>query len=367
MLFSKLNMPMTTVSGKGEIFSLLSGTAAFGNGLIVHGSSLRKKPQFKQLTAAFKRKSYFYPYEGGEPTLENVREVIEYAKRKKSLWIGGIGGGSVMDLAKAAAGLYKTSRDPEYYQNGGVVEKKGIPFVAVPTTAGSGAEATINAVINNEKTNEKLSIRDDYFMADLIILDPDLMIGITPTIVAQSGLDAITQAIESFISNGANWYTQNLALKGFELLIHNIECLFDAANQKEDSASYEKMLLGSYLTGIAFTNSRLGVIHGLAHSLGAIYKQPHGLVCALCLVPALEINKNSISEQYKKLSDIAGMDLINRINLLIEKFEIQNVFKNLELKDPKKMIANTLASGSTKANPKTITEEDVRSVLKRLF
>ena len=360
-------MPTTTYSGKGEVAGLLSRTNVFGAGLIIHGASLRKKPQFKQLTTVFKKKSFFYPYDCGEPSLKDIRAVITYAKKKKVLWIGGIGGGSVMDLAKAVAGLYKSSQDPEYYQIGGVLEKKGIPFVAVPTTAGSGAESTINAVIINEKTNEKLSIRDDSFMADLVILDPELMAGIPQNVLAESGLDALTQSIESYMSNGSTWYTEQLALKGFKQIISNLEASYEAANEKEYSEAYSGLLEGSYLTGIAFTNSRLGLVHGIAHTLGTMYKQSHGLVCALCLIPVLEINKSHAADKYQILSDLAGMDLIKKIKELLEKFEIQNVFKGQTIKDARKIVQNTLASGSTKANPKTINAEDVNSLLQTLF
>ncbi|MDD5455401.1 MAG: iron-containing alcohol dehydrogenase [Candidatus Margulisbacteria bacterium] len=358
-----------TYFGPGKIMELPVFIKLMGTGVVVHGRSFMKKKQCVDLKKILKSQVHFNLYEGFEPRLRDIRELIEFSKKKKARWIAGIGGGAVMDLAKAAAGLYHANQDPEYYQNGGILERTGIPFIAVPTTAGSGAEATINAVIINERTSEKLSLADESFIADKIILDPELLAGISPTVLAYSGLDAITQSIESYFSRNANWYTETMALKSFTLLISNIEAAYEVVTKGKTANPeiFSNMLLGSYLSGLAFTNSRLGVVHGMAHPLGSYYQAAHGLVCALCLIPALKINQKFVEKKYQDLSRIAGDDLIKKIEVLKQLFKIPEFFKGKEIIKKEQIINYTINSGSTRANPKDITREDVEWLLKQLF
>lgn len=367
LINNRFIQPQMTYVGKGKILELPTLITDIGKGLVVHGKSLTSKESFTKLKKQLSD-CHFYTHKGNEPILQDIRDVLQFCKGKDIKWIAGIGGGSVLDLAKAAAGLFNAELDPQEYQKGAKLNNKGIPFIAAPTTAGSGAEATINAVIIDESTNTKLSIRDDSFMADIIIIDPELMIGCPANIIAHSGMDAITQAIESYFSRNACWMSENLANKAFELLINSIEKTYQSAlHGKIDIEAAENMLTGSYLAGIAFTNSRLGVVHGLAHPLGSLYHEPHGLICAICLAPSIEINKDYAPEKYKELSDSISCDLLKRINDLNEKLNINNVLKGKEIIHKQSIIDYTLSSGSTKASPKDIDEKDVRWLLEQVF
>lgn len=368
-LGSSLFLPKITWTGRGRVLDLASYVKNKGPGVIVHGASFRKKPQFKDLQRRIEPQGFFYPYEGGEPTLENVRHLIAYAKKKKALWLAGIGGGSILDVTKAAAGLYRGEQDPEAYQKGAVPERPGLPFYAIPTTAGSGSEATINAVITNEKTQDKRSIRHESFMADLVILDANLLEGRSPDQVAFSGLDALTQSIESYVSRGATPFTRGMAFAAFNRIIESLPSVYLGALEGKPLVpeKSEMLLEGSYLAGVGFTNSGLGIVHGMAHPLGAFYSVPHGLVCAVCLPLALELNRSAMGEAYMLLSQSIGGDLLERVKGLLVAMKIPAVFKGRPIVRRDEMIKLVLSSGSTAMNPRVITPEDVDGLLVKLF
>lgn len=359
-------LPQKTIYRKGAANETARETLVFGTrGIIVHGSSLRRDGRLDRILGQFPADAKLLTFcrPGGEPTLGEITEVITYAKTIDAQWIAGIGGGSVLDLAKAAAGLYHASQKPQFYQDGGILKERGIPFIAVPTTAGTGSEATCNAVIINSENKRKLSIRDTGFIARTVILDVELLRGIPPAALSYSGMDALVQAYESYVSRNATWFTESLALKSIELINHNIV----SAYQYGDDESLSALLLGSYLGGLAFGHSRLGVIHGIAHPLGVIYDIPHGLICSLCFIPSLRINRQAMGAKYDVMSSVVGTDLIGRVETLLKKLSISSPFTGKPLKEKNKIIEETLSSGSTAANPKKIERQDVEFILNELF
>jgi alcohol dehydrogenase class IV len=367
MIFPKENiMPSKTLFSEGAVLELSKEVMPFGSkGLIVHGRSLEKNGYLERIIKSFSPEASVRTYMAacGEPVLCHIADVIESARSYKADWIAGIGGGSVLDLAKAAAGLFNAKEDPVFYQEGGTLEEAGIPFIAVPTTAGTGSEATINSVIINEEKQVKLSIRDNSFLARTVILDPELLIGLPKDVLVYAGMDALVQAYESYISRNATWFSEMLALKAVNLINDNIV----KAYKKSDISSLKEMLLGSYFAGVAFASSRLGVIHGLAHPLGVIYNLPHGLICSACFLPAIKINKDTIGEKYNIISEAIGKDLIARVEDLLNICKIGAPFEGKELANKIDVINAVLSSGSTAANPKTILVEDVEIMLSALF
>jgi len=362
----ELLLPQKTIFKKRSSLNIPEECKAFGpRGLIVHGSSLEKNGKKQEIADCFHDESKigFFCRAKGEPTLEEIEAVIEKGKEIKADWIAGIGGGSVLDLAKAAAGLFNASRKPVFYQEGGKLEQYGIPFVAVPTTAGTGSEATINSVIINPDKKTKLSIRDKTFLARKVILDVELLRGVPPSIMRFAAMDALVQAYESFISRNATWFSDSLSLKAIELINGNIVPAYRMAAEENMS----RLLLGSYLAGVALASSRLGVIHGVAHPLGVLYGIPHGHICAVCFVPSIKINKKTIGRKYKIISDIIGLDFLERAEELLNSLEIVSQFKGKELIDKENIITATLKSGSTAANPKDINREDVEFILNEIF
>lgn len=352
---------------KGGISDFAREVSEFGKrGIIVHGRSLEKNGAKEKIAATCEQAALAVEYfarPNGEPTLDEITRVIEQGRLFSAEWIAGIGGGSVLDLAKAAAGLFHAKERPVYYQEGGTLEKPGIPFIAVPTTAGTGSEATPNSVIINPEKKTKLSIRDKSFMAREIILDPDLLRGLPSTVIRYSGMDALVQAYESFISKNATWYSNAFALKAIKLLNDH---LIPATGPHEES-HYAPLLLGSYFAGVALAAARLGIIHGIAHPLGVLYHEPHGLICSVCFVPSIKINRGVMGRKYEVMSQTVGTDFLERIEQLVAAFKIESPFKGKLIIEPEKIIRETLSSGSTGANPKPITREDVEFILNELF
>lgn len=369
----QLMVPGTTISGKGCIKGLLPKCAELGKrGLLVHGSSLREKGELDIITTAAPRMISLLTHEhtGGEPSLESVEDLREKARLHQADWIAGVGGGSVMDLAKAAAGLFHCSHDVTDYHRGAPIERPGIPFIAAPTTAGTGSEATIVCVLTDKQRKLKKSIRHPSFMARAVFLDPELLDRTPRQVIAYAGVDAFVQAIESFFSINSTWWSETLSFEG---IISIASSLLDTYH-KPSSPDAERLLTGSYLTGIALSSSRLGVVHGLVHPLGALYDLPHGLLCGITLAPALELNKpffKTISTRNKYgvvSSHMGNQDLIEFTHELLSELQIdENILKGKEIIEKDRIIAETLASGSTKANPKTISAGDVEFLLERLF
>ncbi|HRZ86850.1 MAG TPA: iron-containing alcohol dehydrogenase [bacterium] len=364
---SELLIPEKTLFKKDAALALGAEASVFGSkGMIVYGRSLESPDKLSGILGHLRPAMTAVRYcraKSGEPELEEISAVIDDGRKHGVEWIAGIGGGSVLDLAKAAAGLFRAARPPAYYQEGGVLEERGIPFIAVPTTAGTGSEATTNSVIINPSKKTKLSIRDSSFLARRVILDAGLMEGIPPEIVAHAGMDALVQAYESYISKNASWLTRSLALKAVSLINEHLAGAYRTRGEDDLSA----LLLGSYLCGIAFSHSRLGVIHGVAHPIGALYHLPHGLICSLCLIPSIQINRKAMGERYDELSAAVGVDLLDRVAELLASLEITSPFKNLPVIEREKIIEETLASGSTAANPKKIKRDDVEQILGALF
>ena len=362
----ELILPPRTLVGRGAATGLLKECTAFGKrGVLVHGRSLARSGVINGLMKSCPPGVRVMPlqHQGGEPTLDQLEELLMAARGHGAEWVAGVGGGSVLDLAKACAGLLEAGLPVVDYHDGEAVPPSRIPFIAVPTTAGTGSEATIVCVLTNAATNVKKSFRHQSLMARLVILDHGLMAGSSPDVIAGSGLDAYTQAIESYISNGATWLTAELSLKGLELVMSGLEAVY--ADSCDDRAG--DLLMGSYLAGVALSNARLGVVHGLAHPLGARYHVAHGLACAVCLPLAIEFNRGAVGEKYDVLSKMVGGDLLAVTQRLMTKFGIKSPFAGREVTDRTKLVAEVMASGSTKANPRLVMCDDVERMLDRIF
>jgi len=361
-------LPARILFKKGGLSDLARETVEFGtHGMIVHGISFEKNGLKEKVLDDFKKSGgsvECFCRTRGEPSLDEISAVITKGRALKIDWVLGIGGGSVLDLAKAAAGLFHAKEKPAYYQEGGTLGESGIPFIAVPTTAGSGSEASPNSVIINPEKKVKLSIRHKNFLARKVILDPDLLKGLPFAVMCHSGMDAWVQAYESFISKHATWFSENFALKAIQLISRHLVPALNAGRD-EDLAG---LMLGSFFSGIAFSHSRLGVIHGLAHPLGVLYNVPHGLICSLCFAPSIKLNLEAMGNQkYAIMSQAVGMDLLQKVHELQKTLKIVSPFKGKPIPEKEKIIEETLKSGSTAANPKPITRDDVEYLLREIF
>ena len=363
---ASLVLPEKTVSGRGTLYSLAPESRRFGTrGIILHGRALESGDRLARLLATFGPASGVIPvrHQGGEPTLDQVSELSRLVRHHRAEWVAGIGGGSILDLAKAGAALAHAPHPPDRYHDGKVIEGPGLVFLAVPTTAGTGAEATMNSVLTHSATGIKKSIRSPSMMARLVILDPELLSDCPAPVIAASGLDALTQAIESYTSRHATWLSDTLALRSATLIARTLAPVF----RNPLSAEADDLLTGSYLAGVALSFSRLGVVHGLAHPLGSLYGLPHGVVCAACLPHALALNRDAFGAKYADLEHVLGGDPVTQVESLLTRLGLSSPFTGKPLRDPERIIAETLSSGSTAANPKPIVRADVEWLLERLF
>jgi len=366
VLPEKIVFPERTLMGAGKAQNLLAECARYGRrGLLVHGRSLAAHGALQPIlqNSPGGMDVAAWEHAGDEPGLADLDRLLAAARAHRADWIAGIGGGSVLDLAKACAGLFHAPHPPAAYHNGAAIEAPGLAFAAVPTTAGTGSEATVNAVLTNSATRHKKSIRNDALMARLVILDPTLLAHCPKRVIAHAGMDALTQALEAFTSRHAVWLSDDLGLKALALIGAHLEDFYRGA----DPAAAEQVLTGSYLAGLSFAMARLGVVHGIAHPLGVRYHLPHGYVCGVCLPHAVELNRDAMGGKYEQASRALGRDLLDFIRQLLIRLDMPSPFRGQPIIEKDAIIRETIAAWSTQANPKPITPADVEWLLGRLF
>jgi alcohol dehydrogenase class IV len=304
----------------------------------------------------------------GEPAIEQVEDILIEAEAFEADYVIGVGGGSILDVAKAVAGLKFSGRKVvKDYFYGIPVQSKGIPWVAVPTTSGTGSEATPNSVLSDGKI-VKQSIRgDSSWLPSLVILDPELTVSCPPSVTAWSGMDALTQAIESYTSKHANLLTDTFSAKAAQLISSSIVTAYEDGGHKQARTD---LLTGSFFAGVALGNARLGIVHGVAHSIGLHYNVAHGLVCGTLLPWALKYNKDVCSDKYTKLAIEMGIgssteDLIDWTTQTNNKLGIPSSIKEfgVQIKDIPKIVKESMGSGSLKANLKETSESDLYNFL----
>jgi alcohol dehydrogenase class IV len=241
----------------------------------------------------------------GEPDFERVRLGTALGRNAKCDHVVAVGGGSTIDAAKAIAMLLSNGGDPlDYAEVVGAaqpIEKPPVPWIAVPTTSGAGAEATRNAVLRSPEHAVKVSLRSPFMLPTVAVVDPDLTRSLPPLVTSTTGLDALSQVLEPFVSRKANPLTDALCREG---LMRIGRSLLRAVQDGHDSAAREDMSLGALLGGMALANGGLGAVHGFAAPIGGAFDAPHGAVCAALLAPVMEANlaagTPSIRERYSE-------------------------------------------------------------------
>ncbi len=308
----------------------------------------------------------------GEPTLPMVEEGRGFARQEDVQVVVGLGGGSAMDAAKAIAGLHRQTGAVAEYHAGRPLEGSGLPLLAVPTTAGTGAEVTKNAVLIEPSSGLKKSIRSDAWFARVALVDPELTLSMPPSITASTGSDALCQAIESFVSIGAQSITDALAMEAIRLLGKSLVRAYEDGQDIEARADVH---YGSLLAGMALGNARLGGVHGIAHPLGGHYRIPHGVVCGLLLPCVMQYNLRwtavpSISEKYTHIARLLGhagtpSEAIGAASSLLSRLNIPRHLESLGVRreDFPLLIEESLPSGSLRSNPRPLDAEDVRCIL----
>ncbi len=365
MLPSPLLLPGRTLAAEHAIRSLGMEARLFGvRGLLVHGRSLTSSGELAAILAATPADLTMQCWEhrGGEPTTDDVEQLRTAIRAANVSWVAAIGGGSVIDLAKAAAGLRDAPGTIAAYQAGQPIPPATLPLIAAPTTAGTGSETTIVAVLTDARRPCKQSIRHPTFLPRVVILDPLLLRACPPATIAAAGLDAFIQAFESFTSRYATPFTRALS----ELALLRIARALPAVYAGDQSLAAD-LLQGSYVAGLALSHARLGVVHGLAHPLGARWHVAHGLACAACFPAALRWNRPALANDLAHLRTILGQDVEDLLMTWTAQMQLMSPFTGATLADRDDIVREVLASGSTDANPRPVTAAAVHTLLDEIF
>lgn len=246
------------------------------------------------------------------PTVENVKTGVETFKASGADCIIAIGGGSSMDTAKAIGIIIKNPEFADVVSLEGVAPTKNecVPIIAVPTTAGTAAEVTINYVITDTEKNRKMVCVDVHDIPVVAVVDPDMMSSMPKGLTAATGMDALTHAIEGYITAGAWELSDMFHLKAIEIISKNLRGAVE--NTPEGR---EEMALGQYIAGMGFSNVGLGIVHSMAHPLGAVYDTPHGVANAIILPTVMEYNAPATGEKYRNIAKAMGVKGVDDMSL----------------------------------------------------
>lgn len=237
------------------------------------------------------------------PTISNVLAGLEACKKFKANAIVTVGGGSAMDTAKGISILMTNKKRTMQSLNGlSNTEHKGLPIIALPTTAGTASEVTINYVITDEERQIKMVCVDPNDLPVVAIVDSELMETMPKSLAAATGLDALTHAVEGYITKGHNLMSDMFHLEAIKLIFENLE----KAVNKKDKDAVEKMSYAQYIAGMGFSNVGLGIVHSMAHQLGAVYDTPHGIANAMLLPVVMKYNGKVCADRFKEILEYIG-------------------------------------------------------------
>jgi alcohol dehydrogenase class IV len=319
----------------------------------------------------------------GEPTVELAREGTARALAEGCDAVVAFGGGSVLDAGKAIAALAANGGDPldylEVVGRGQALTKPSLPLVAIPTTAGTGSEVTRNAVLGVKDAQVKASLRSPSMLPRLALVDPDLLAGVPPAVLASSGLDALSQLLEPFLSARANPLTDALAREG---LGRSARSLRRAVLESPDAAAREDLALASLLGGLCLANAGLGAVHGFAAPVGGMFDAPHGAVCAALLPAVLEVNLRALRARapahpaLPRLQEVAVLltgraearaeDGIAWVRELCLALRVPGLgHYGLTEEDVPRLVARAKAASSMKANPLPLSDEELTEIATR--
>lgn len=239
------------------------------------------------------------------PTIADVQAGVAACEESNADYIVAIGGGSPIDTAKAIGIICENPEFSDVLSLEGVADTKkpSLPILAVPTTSGTAAEVTINYVITDEENHRKFVCVDPHDIPVVAFIDSDMMMGMPKALCASTGMDALTHAIEGYITKGAWEMTDMLHIKAIEIIGHSLR-----ASVANDQSAREEMALGQYIAGMGFSNVGLGLVHGMAHPLSAWYNIPHGVACATLLPLIMDYNKEYTGEKYRAIAVKMGVE-----------------------------------------------------------
>ena len=311
------------------------------------------------------------------PTIDNVKHGVETFKRSGADYLIAIGGGSSMDTSKAIGIIIANPEFEDVRSLEGVAptKKPCVPIIAVPTTAGTAAEVTINYVITDVERKRKFVCVDPHDMPIIAIVDPDMMSSMPKGLTASTGMDALTHAIEGYTTKAAWEMTDMFHLKAIEIIARSLRSA--VANEKEGR---EGMALGEYIAGMGFSNVGLGIAHSMAHTLGAVYDTPHGVACAMMLPIVMEYNADCTGEKYREIAramGVKGVDdmsveeyrkaAIDAVAQLSVDVGIPTKLEAIKEDDLDFLAESAHADACAPGNPKDASVEDLKALFRKIM
>ena len=311
------------------------------------------------------------------PTIDNVKHGVETFKKSGADYLIAIGGGSSMDTSKAIGIIIANPEFEDVRSLEGVAptKKPCVPIIAVPTTAGTAAEVTINYVITDVERKRKFVCVDPHDMPIIAIVDPDMMSSMPKGLTASTGMDALTHAIEGYTTKAAWEMTDMFHLKAIEIIARSLRSA--VANEKEGR---EGMALGGYIAGMGFSNVGLGIAHSMAHTLGAVYDTPHGVACAMMLPIVMEYNADCTGEKYREIAramGVKGVDdmsveeyrkaAIDAVAQLSVDVGIPTKLEAIKEDDLDFLAESAHADACAPGNPKDASVEDLKALFRKIM
>ena len=311
------------------------------------------------------------------PTIDNVKHGVETFKKSGADYLIAIGGGSSMDTSKAIGIIIANPEFEDVRSLEGVAptKKPCVPIIAVPTTAGTAAEVTINYVITDVERKRKFVCVDPHDMPIIAIVDPDMMSSMPKGLTASTGMDALTHAIEGYTTKAAWEMTDMFHLKAIEIIARSLRSA--VAYEKEGR---EGMALGEYIAGMGFSNVGLGIAHSMAHTLGAVYDTPHGVACAMMLPIVMEYNADCTGEKYREIAramGVKGVDdmsveeyrkaAIDAVAQLSVDVGIPTKLEAIKEDDLDFLAESAHADACAPGNPKDASVEDLKALFRKIM
>lgn len=380
---NKVVLNEVSYHGKGAILSVTEEAKrrGFKKAFICSDPDLIKFNVTKKVTDLLDKEGL--PYEiyseiKANPTIENVQGGVAAFKNSGADYIIAIGGGSSMDTSKAIGIIIANPafEDVRSLEGLSATTTPSVPIFAIPTTAGTAAEVTINYVITDVEKKRKFVCVDPHDIPVVAFVDPDMMSSMPKGLTASTGMDALTHAIEGYTTKGANTITDMFNLKAIELIAQSLRGAVE--NTPEGR---EGMALGQYLTGMGFSNCGLGIVHSMAHGLGALYDTPHGVANAIILPTVMEYNKDAVGEKLRDVAKAMGVAdtekmskeeyqkaAIDAVKKLAEDVGIPKDLKNIVKPEDVDFLSQSAMDDACRpGNPREPKLEDIQELFKSLL
>ncbi|MHD0317636.1 lactaldehyde reductase [Fusobacterium sp. THCT1E2] len=313
------------------------------------------------------------------PTIKNCKDGLRAFNKAEADFIIAVGGGSVIDTAKAVAIVKNNPEFADIRSLEGVAptHSKCVPIIALPTTCGTAAEVTINYVITDEENNRKMVCVDPKDIPLVAIVDAELMASMPPKLIASTGMDALTHAIEGYITKGAHTISDMFEIKSIELIAKHLRGAVADRNMED----MDGMSIAQYVAGMGFSNVGLGIVHSMAHPLGAVFDVPHGVANALLLPIVMEFNMSACIDKYGDIARAMGVNTtglskeeaakaaVEAVRKLSKDISIPQTLREINIKkeDLSRLAKDALADVCTGGNPKDVVLEDIEKLYTRAY